>query len=594
MKRFGFGLLSTHALTAGALLLAVTTSGCLIETRSTAEPETISPTEPEGTEPESAPGSPTPETPAPNVVDPDVATPDAPSPDAAPDAEPAFVAEAQAGLEIDTEAGRVEGTQDGNLRIFRGIPYAEAPIGNQRFLPPQKKGPWTGTFPADAYGPSCPQGNLGSLVLGDSGMSEDCLSVNVWAHDDGQERPVMVFIYGGAFIMGTTAQPLYEAAKLARRGDVTVVTMNYRLGALGWLASQAIADDLGTATSGNYGVHDQIEALRWVQTNIRAFGGNPDNVTIFGESAGAISVCALLGAPSADDLFDKAIIESGMCALGTYDGAGLIGMPSASVLAERVVEEVGCQDAFNIADCLRSKTTDELLDATSLLDVITGDLQTISALSPIVDGSLIPEQPITRMRRGDVNKPIIVGSNHDEGLLFTAADLVLTRGGFANKVEDLMGEGPHVDAVVDIYPWQDFPIVKDAWVALMGEATFICPGLEVARASSPTMPVFTYHFERRPLPMIAIGAMHGLELPYVFGNFSSLALIPTSTDLAVSDAMQGAWSTFARHGAPSLSAGWDRYDVEAPAIAIFDSQIEIVDGIRNGRCDMLRDIGIVF
>ncbi len=523
--------------------------------------------------------------------------PDAlPEPDVTAEPEPTpFVAEPQAGLTIDIEAGAVEGLADGNLRVFKGIPFAEAPIGDKRFMPPVKVEPWDGTRPAHAFGPSCPQAELGGEILvGPAGISEDCLSLNVWAHDDDVARPVMVWIYGGGFVLGSSAQPLYDAAELARRGDVVVVTINYRLGVLGWLASQALADDLGAPAAGNYGLYDQLEALRWVKTNIRAFGGDPENVTLFGESAGAISTCALLGAPDADPLFDKAIIQSGMCALSTFDQGGLIGMPSAAELAEGVVAELGCADAFNPADCLRALPVEDLLAVGSLTSIVTGDLQTVSALSPVVDGVLVPAQPIDRMRQGDVHKPIIVGSTEDEGLLFTSTDVVLTHIGLRNKIEDLLGEGPHVDALMDLYSFSDFPIAKDAWVALLGEATFICPGLEVAEAAGPEMPVYTYHFTRTPLSMAAVGVMHGLDLPYTFGTFSSMAMVPSSRDLDVSDAIMGAWSSFARHGAPSLDSGWTVYDAAAPHIAILDHERTQVDGIRDGRCAALRDLGIVY
>lgn len=559
------------------------------------EPETAGPSaEPSSepaNEPSAEPGSEPSSEPStePDGQEPSPAEPDASEPDAPP-----FVAEPQSGVEIAVETGQVAGFEEDGLRVFLGIPYAEPPIGNERFRPPLKKGAWDGTFPADSFGPACPQRNLGTFVLGTDEMSEDCLSLNIWAHDDGQERPVMVFIYGGAFMMGTSAQPLYDGAELARRGDVTVVTLNYRLGALGWLASPELAEDQGVDAVGNFGIADQIEALRWVQTNIRSFGGDPDNVTIFGESAGAISICALLGAPSADDLFHNAIIESGMCALSTYDDAGLIGMPSASELAATITEAVGCADAFDVADCLRTRTTDELLDAASLLDVLTGDLQAISALSPIVDGTLIPQQPIDRMRAGEVEKSIIVGSNHDEGLLFTAADVVLTRNGFQNRIEDVVGHEQLAESIADAYPWPDLLTPKDAWVAFMGEATFICPGLEVARAANASMPVFTYHFERRPPAFALIGTMHGLELPYVFRTFSSLALIPTSADLELSEAMQGAWSSFAYTGVPELAEGWPAFTEDAPSVTILDRTIQSVPSIRNGRCQQLRDLGVVY
>jgi para-nitrobenzyl esterase len=508
--------------------------------------------------------------------------------------EPVWVAEPQGGTTVTIEGGVIEGEKDGNLRIFRGIPYAEPPIGEHRFAPPRKVAPWEGTFPATHFGAVCPQTDLGDFALGDVDISEDCLSVNVWAHDDGQQRPVMVFIYGGAFILGATSQPLYDGAELARRGDVTVVSLNYRLGALGWLASADLAAADGNPTAGNWGLMDQIEALRWVKANIATFGGDPDNVTIFGESAGAISVCALLGTPDADPLFEKAIIQSGMCALGTYDEGGLIGMPSASQLAEAFVAEVGCDEAFNVADCLRAKPWDELVDATSLTSVITGDLEAISAITPIVDGDLLPMQPIDRLRSGEVDKPIIVGSTRDEGKLFTSTDVVLTRGALRGKMEDFFAEGPVVDELMNVYSADDFFFPKDAWTALMGEATFICPGIEVAKAAATGAPAYTYHFTHTPLAAAAIGPTHGMELPFVFGTFGSLALLPTGTDLELSDSMQGAWSSFARYGTPSLPSGWSPWLPDAPSVVLLNGEPSEVESIRNDRCEALKALGVVY
>jgi para-nitrobenzyl esterase len=347
-------------------------------------------------------------------------------------------------------------------------------------------------------------------------------------------------------------------------------------------------------TAGNYGLMDQMEALRFVKKNIRAFGGDDENVTVFGESAGAISICALLGSPDADPLFEKAIIESGMCAISTYDEGGLIGMPSSRELAELVVEDVGCANAAFVADCLRSLPASELVGAASLLSVVTGDLQSVSALSPLVDGVLVPEQPISRIRRGDVAKPIIVGSTRDEGVLFTSADIVLTRIALRNEIEALIGESPLVDEVLAIYPFEDFPIAKDAWTALMGEATFICSGVEIAKAMAPFATVFAYHFTRLPPALLAVGVTHGIELPYVFGTFGALALIPLASDHAVSAYLQTAWGQFAWTGAPGFEQGFTPYTVDAPSFALIDDPVTMVSEIRDGRCAALHALGLVY
>lgn len=505
-----------------------------------------------------------------------------------------YVPVIQSGTTIEVEQGTVVGVEEGGLRVFRGIPYAEPPVGNDRFRAPVKKDAWSIDLDASSFGPACPQQDLGGLVLGDVALSEDCLSLNIWAHDDGTLRPVMVFIHGGAFIMGGSSQPLYDGARLAQEANVTVVSLNYRLGALGWLASEAIAIEDGAPGAGNYGLMDQLLALRFVKDNIRAFGGDDENITIFGESAGAISVCAILGVPEADSLYDKAIVESGMCALSTYDAGGLIGMPNARELAESVVDEVGCGDAAFVADCLRAKPVDDLVAAASLFSVFTGDLQSVSALSPIVDGVLLSEQPIDRVRSGAVAKPVIVGSNHDEGVLFTSADVVLTRQNLEDHIAALIGDGPLVDSLMEVYDAESFFFPKDAWVALMGEATFICPGVELARAMAPHADVYAYHFTRVPPALLSVGATHGLELPYVFDTFSSLGLIPLPSDDAVRAEMQKTWGLFAWTGAPGFEQGFSPYTLAQPAFIVFDDPTTTVSDIRDGRCAELKALGVVY
>ena len=267
----------------------------------------------------------------------------------APEAD--FVAEPQEGIAIATASGSVEGVRkesdDGALRVFKGIPFAEPPIGERRFADPVPVEPWDGVLVADEFGPGCPQGMTEGLavVMGEQvgETSEDCLTLNVWAHDDAptdDKRPVMVWIYGGGFVLGGSNWPLYEMDQLARQTDAVIVSVNYRLGALGFLATPELAAENG-GSAGNWALKDQALALKWVQENIAAFGGDQDNVTIFGESAGAISACSLLGAPSTDGLFHKAIVQSGMCAITLLDAPGPMHVPSAFEGGASVVEAVG-------------------------------------------------------------------------------------------------------------------------------------------------------------------------------------------------------------------------------------------------------------
>ncbi len=519
------------------------------------------------------------------------------TPDAASPVDAGAELPIQTGLEIDINGGRLRGQASGDLRIFKGIPFAEPPIGRRRFAAPVPVEPWTGTFEADEFGPSCPQQNLGpEFLLGDFAgpTSEDCLSLNVWTHDDDRLRPVMVFIYGGGFIAGGSAWPIYEASRLARRADAVVVTINYRLGLLGFLATEALAAENGDDSAGNYGIMDQIEALRWVQRNIRAFGGDAANVTIFGESAGAISVCALLGAPSADKLFHKAIMESGMCTLGTERGVGILGSGSSMSGGALAVEQLGCHEAFDELDCLRSLPADELVASSSLMSIFTGDVDAITATAPHVDGVLIPEQPLARLARGEADRPFIAGSNENEGILFAASETVLSWRGLEDAIQSFTGlDDERSTEVADLYPFGQFITPTEAWIAFLGDITFICPGVSAAAAASGGAPSYAYHFTRSPVLARAVGAAHGIEMFYVFGTFGEVGLPSNRADERVVETMQRAWGTFAHYGAPDLNVTWPAFDPAKPSFAILDDPAEVVSTLRSGRCDKLKQVGLV-
>jgi para-nitrobenzyl esterase len=511
----------------------------------------------------------------------------------------------QPGLLIATSAGFIHGAQEGALRVFKGIPFAEAPIGERRFSAPVAKAPWQGVRETTHFGPGCPQDTTGlALAMGEeaAASSEDCLSLNVWAHDDGESpegggRPVMVWVYGGGFVTGGSAWPTYDGASLAQNGDVVVVTLNYRLGMLGFLSTEALRAENADGAVGNWGLKDQVEALRWVRDNIAAFGGDPDNVTLFGESAGAISVCALMGAPEADTLFHRAIIESGMCTLAPVDGSSAPGGIFAGMdvleAGEALVDAVGCGDAFDPVACLRGVPVDALVAQASVASIFTGDLEAIGAVTPVVDGVFIPKQPLDRLAQGAPDRPLIVGSNRNEGRLFSVAEVIVTRWDLERRFEETVGEGPMVEALMDLYPWQDFLDPKDAWVAFMGEITFICPGLRAAEVTHDGAPAYTYHFTRDAL-LSPMGDGHAGELVYVFSTFDTMAQVPTDADRQLSVHIQKAWSSFAHGGVPETDPTWERYRSETPFILILDEEIRGVEGIRNGRCEALQDMGLVY
>jgi para-nitrobenzyl esterase len=502
---------------------------------------------------------------------------------------------AQTGVELVLPEGTVRGVRDGALRVWKGIPFAAAPVGERRFAPPRPVAPWRGVVDARDYGPSCPQQDLGPewLLGGFAGpQSEDCLSLNVWAFDDARVRPVMVFIYGGGFVAGSSAWPLYEADRLARAGDVVVVTFNYRLGALGFLTTDALAAASPDGAAGNYGLLDQLAALRWVRDHIAKVGGDPGNVTIFGESAGAISVCALLGAPAADGLFHRAIMQSGMCTLPLAREAGPLGLPPSRVAGQRLVADVGCAGARDEVECLRALPADALVRASRLTSIFTGDVAALAATSPHVDGVWLREQPLERLRRGEADVPFLAGSNADEGLLFAASAVVATRAQLRRAIAGYVGDAL-AEPVADLDEARAFPLPSDAWIAFLGEVTFICPGLAAARAALGGRPSFTYHFTRAPLLTRPVGVAHGIELFYVFGTFERVGLRPSAADARVIETVQTAWARFAWTGEPYARTGWPRLDPARTPVAILDDPSRVDEEIRGGRCAALTRLGVL-
>lgn len=508
----------------------------------------------------------------------------------------------QSGLEVNIEGGTVAGAVDGDLRIFRGIPYAAPPVGALRFRDPAPVLPWTGVRDATEWGTSCPQldaGPLGASLVGPGEISEDCLQLNVWAYDDAKPRAVMVFIHGGAFFAGAGSQELYEAEALARRGDLVVVTINYRLGALGYLATPALAAEAGSATTaGNYGLKDQIAALGWVQRNISAFGGDASNVTVFGESAGGISICAMMGTPAADGLYHKAIVQSGVgCnAFPTaMQSTALAQVPVYEASAD-LVEKIGCADAADEVACLRAASVDDLVASVNAAELILGGVDKALPTSPYVDGKWMTEQPIERIRRGDIDVPTIIGTVKDEATLFFGSVTILSRIDLRYQVARIVGDDTLAGAIVDLYPFLEFPIAKDAFLALVTDVGFSCPNLAVVDAMKAGAPVFAYEFQRVAPGFYAMGSFHALDLPYVFDNFGALAIVPTSADRATSDEMQRAWTSFANSGVPALSSTWPAFAGTNGSLAVLDATPSLMTSseFRNGRCAALAELGLQF
>jgi para-nitrobenzyl esterase len=477
-----------------------------------------------------------------------------------------------------TEAGEVRGVAEGATVAFLGMPYAAPPVGDLRFRAPEPAACWEGVRAADSYGSSC----LQLVPAGGSFGAEDCLFANVWTPATSGSRPVMVFIHGGALEFGGGNQQvsldagggnLYDGSALAAAHDAVVVTINYRLGALGFLAHPALADEHGA--SGNYGTLDQIAALRWVRDNIRAFGGDPERVMIFGESAGGLSVCLLLASPLARGLFHAALVESGGCTVATQATRYEQGLATA--------ERLGCDDAA----CLRARDAADFLadpprrsEPTRLWEMMHG---------PNIDGHVFIEDPLVTLREGRHAKvPLVVGSNADEFELFTPA--FATCAGYYGYLAAIFGD--RTDEVTAQYPCLGFGTPRDAAVAAMTDHMFTCEARRIARAAvaggSPA--VWRYWFTRTFTgghPLGALDAFHTAELPFVFQTFDVVDYTPNTDDRALADAIGAAWARLATSGEPG--APWPAYDPARDTALVLDMPLAPTEQVRAARCDFWDD-----
>ncbi|MEM6368821.1 MAG: carboxylesterase family protein [Myxococcota bacterium] len=505
------------------------------------------------------------------------------------------------------DAGRPDGGRlaedelrlgDGVVRVRRdegrvlafGLPYAAPPTGPRRFRSPAPVESWDGVRDALAFGSSCPQRNS----MGDAVGDEDCLSLNVWGFDPetvAEARAVMVWIHGGGFVQGSSSVSIYDGSALSTAQEVVVVTINYRLGALGFLTTDALAAESSDGTAGNYGILDQIQALRWVQTEISAFGGDPNKVTVFGESAGGASVCALLGAPTAQDLFHRAIIQSGG---GCQAFPPLRGGPaSALAIGDSLMGAADCADAPDPLTCARALPADGWTEA--LFRVPTSGLG-LPDVGPHIDGVVLPQQTFDLFASGaGPALPIITGSNADEAVSFTAALRIQNRTELEATFASAL-PARFVEPLLALYSQDDFPDPKRAYEAFFSDLAFNCPAESFARvAPASGASLWMYHFEHTLAGAFGVrGAVHGLEIPFVFGTLDRLsAYRAVDADRRVSASMQQAWGSFAREGRveveswpPFGEGGQERHwvveDPVGPAMVF-----------REGRCEALRGLGLV-
>jgi para-nitrobenzyl esterase len=451
------------------------------------------------------------------------------------------------GLVVATVGGAVRGQAAAAGVEFLGIPYAAPPVGALRWQPPRPAAPWHGTRAATAYGPHCPQP---SGSFGRASTTEDCLYLNVFTPAGSKARnlPVMVWVHGGSLRTGESDD--YNPAGLVRDG-VIVVTINYRLGALGFLADSALASHPG-GPAGNYGLMDQQAALRWVQRNIRGFGGDPGDVTLFGESAGGLSTLAQLASPGARGLFQRAIVESGTYQLTQQS------LATAEAAGKTFAAKAGC--ASNTATCLRGLPVSTIL---------TNEDPT--GYTPDVDGAVLTQSIKTALDRGQFNRvPVVIGTNHDEYRLFVAAFQFLgarvTAANYQSMIASTLGVSAAIaGAIAAQYPLSRYPSPPVALGAVGTDAIFACHALTAEQSLARYVPTYAYEFNDEDAPQLFLppagfpyGAAHASELPYLF----SQTAVPhpagfSAAQQQLAAAMKQDWTNLAKTGIPA--AGWPKF-----------------------------------
>jgi para-nitrobenzyl esterase len=476
-------------------------------------------------------------------------------------------------VSVETPSGRLAGVRRGPIASFKGIPFARPPVGALRWRLPEPAEPWAGTRDATAFAPTCPQAptqleSLMGMAVGE--QSEDCLYLNIWtpACDDAR-RPVMVWIHGGAFVLGAGSHGVYNGHKLAGR-DVVVVTINYRLGAFGFLAL-GLDSQSRLPGSGAEGVADQILALDWVKRNIARFGGDPGNVTIFGESAGGMSASILLASPPARGLFHKAIAQSGAAHIGHEpDRSARV---THAFLAEMGLEPGEASKALDAPYSALIGAQISLLAKTNA----GKDARKLGALpfQPTIDGALIPARPIGPISDGAAKGvALLIGTTKEEWKLFTAADprlRLMSQKNFAERLERLAGDA--APAMRDAY---DTGSPFERFNALMTDKAFAVPAARLADAQSRVAPVYYYRFDWRSNFLGGImGSCHALDIGFVFGTHNMRlagAFFGTGAVAEkLSDDMMDSWAAFARNGNPSIAStgAWPLYASDTRPTMIF-------------------------
>ncbi|MFI7061011.1 carboxylesterase/lipase family protein [Kribbella sp. NPDC050124] len=461
---------------------------------------------------------------------------------------------------VQTTAGTVQGVAKSNYRVFNGIPYAAPPVGQLRWQPPQLAAGWQGTRDAREPASDCVQTAVAWRPAAAS-TNEDCLYLNVWTpRQTTGSKPVAVWFHGGGSINGAGRD--FAPVDMVTQGDLLVVTVNYRLGALGYLTLPQLDEE---GASGNYGLLDQVQALRWVKDNIARFGGDPSRVLIAGQSAGASGVCGLLASPKAAGLFSTAVIQSSSCAVNTRE--------SAQQRNAGFVTAIGC-DSTGVVACLRSKTPAEIVNAQ----------QKAGVWGRVIQPGVLPLAPRDAFKAGAFNKvPVLVGAvqNESRAMVYEQNDLINQPVTAADYIARITAQyGARAADVLARYPLKNYDSPGAALAAVGTDSGNACAALFNAAALTPSVPAYVYEFRDETAPLrpyelvpssFSLATQHSAELPYLWGSNTMTPL--TKQQEKLSSAMIAYWSTFARTGSldPKGLPGVPRYQAAGERVVAFDS-----------------------